>query len=100
MTPPAIPPAARAGRLLAGAIVCAFAVLAAFGVQGSCAPPTPAQVEKAEADLCKLRALERAMNAASDGALEPPSGSVRQDVAQAVDELCAARSSDAKKVNP
>lgn len=91
MTETTIPPARSAAKVLVGAAICALALLAASASAGSCAPPTPAQVEKAESDLCKARALERVAIALSDGKLEPEPGSVRADVARAVDELCAAR---------
>lgn len=91
-TPNRTPPSAT---MIAGVLMFAIAALAGTVTAGSCTPPSPAQVAKAESDLCKLRALERATIALSDGKLEPEPGSVRANVARAVDELCAARATDA-----
>jgi hypothetical protein len=81
----------KTASILIGAAIMALASLAAFGLTGSCAPPTPAQTEKAEADLCKARAAELVIFKAAGGKLDPPPGSVREAVEKAEDALCAAR---------
>ncbi len=57
------------------------------------------KVAKAETDLCKVRAFERAAQLALPGGLPDPA-SIRGQIEAAEDELCAARAASAGSAAP
>ena len=76
------------GALFTLAVFVAVAV-AVMAHQVGCRPPTPAQIGKAEADLCKARAAWKVVAAAAGGALDPKPGTPRATLETAEDALCA-----------
>ncbi len=54
-------------------------------------PPTPAQIDKVESDLCKARATYKLIAAAAGGKLDPLPGSPRAKLEAAEDAFCATR---------
>lgn len=73
-------------------VIAFLLIMAAFGamVVNGCSTPTgQAKAQKAEADLCAIRAKERALELA--GVLPPLAGSLRAQIESAEDALCAAR---------
>lgn len=81
----------QGSRILIGAVLTVLIAGMTAASSGSCAPPTPAQIEKAESDLCRARAAEKLVFASAGGKLDPVPGSTRAKIEQAEDELCAAR---------
>lgn len=74
----------------------AVLLIVCFGVGfqlavGCSNPPTPAQIDKVESDLCKARATYKLIAAAAGGRLDPLPGSPRAKLEAAEDAFCATR---------